>query len=60
MSDGDSYVEVPAATQEVIAEEDHDHPTESFKTDTLGRQEAPAAPNMSASTLVGPFLLLMA
>ena len=52
-----SYVGVPATTQEAMAKEDQDHPMESSETHTPAGPEAPAAPKLSAPTLVGPFLL---
>jgi len=55
-----SYVEVPAAAQEAIAKEGHDHPTESSETNTFAVPEAPVPPNVTAPTLVGPFLLSIA
>ena len=55
-----SYVEVPTTTQEVKANEDHYHPVESLETDALARPEVPAAPELSAPTVVGPSRLLSA
>ena len=52
-----SYVEVPATTQEAIEKEHHDHPIESSDTNTLAAPDVPAAANVTAPTLVGPFLL---
>ena len=55
-----SYAGVPTTTQEAMAKEDHYHPVESLETDTLDGSEAPAAPKLSASTVVGQSLLLIA
>ena len=55
-----SNVGAPATTQEAIGKSEHDHPMESFETYTLAGPEAPAAPKLSAPTLVGPFLLSIA
>ena len=56
-----SYVEVPTTTQEVKANEDHNyHPVESLETDALAGPEVPAAPKLSAPTVVGPSRLLSA
>ena len=60
MDNNDSYVGVPAASQEMIATEHHDYPIESSETHTHAGTEAPAAPNMSAPILVGPLLLSVA
>ena len=59
MSNDDLYVGVPATSQEVTNEH-HDHPIESSETHTHAGLEASAAPNLSAPTLVGPFLLSIA
>jgi hypothetical protein len=59
MNDEYSYVGVPAATQEAMANEDHDHRGESSETLTLAGPEAPAAPKLSAPMVVGPSLLLI-
>jgi len=49
------------STLESTAKEDHDHPVESSETYTLaGPEKAPTAPKLSAPTLVGPSLLLIA
>ena len=55
-----SYVGVPTTTQETMANEDHYHPVESLETDSLADIEAPTAPMLSAPTVVGPSLLLIA
>jgi hypothetical protein len=60
MNDNYSCIGVPSTTQEVIAKEHPDHTIESSETHTLAGPEAPAAPNLSAPTLVCPFLLLIA
>lgn len=56
-----SYVGVPATPQEIMTTEDHDHPVESrSETLSLAGSEAPAAPALSAPTVVGSFLLSIA
>ena len=60
MNDDYSYVGVPATTQEAMENEDHDPPIESSETNALAEPEAPAAPKLSAPTVVGPFLLSIA
>ena len=57
-----SYVEVPDTTQEAMAKEDRYHSVESLETDTgtLTGSDAPAAPKLSAPTLVGQSLSLIA
>jgi hypothetical protein len=61
MNDECSYVGVPPTTQDAMAEEDHDHPVQSSATHTLeAGSEAPAAPKLSATMVVGPFMLSIA
>ena len=60
MNDEDSYVGVPATSQEVIVNEHHDNPIESSETHTHTEPEAPAAANLSTPALVGLLLLLIA
>ena len=55
-----SYVGVPTTTQETMANEDYYHPVESLETDSLADIESPTAPMLSAPTVVGPSLLLIA
>ena len=59
MNNDYSYVEVPATTQESIAEEDHDH-TIDLESSEPAESEAPSASNVNARTLVGAFLLSVA
>ena len=49
---------VPAATQQAMKKEDP--VSESSETITLAGPETPAAPELSAPTVVGPFLLSIA
>jgi len=60
MNNDNSYIGVPTTTQEVMANQDHDHPVESSETLTLAGPEAPAAPKLSRPTVVGLTLLSIA
>lgn len=59
MNDDYQYVGVPATTQEMMENKDHDHPVESSETHTLPEPEAPAALDLGALMVVGPFLILL-